>query len=272
MKEQDKMRSKSNPTGSKKIVAAAGGADPALGASEAHGLDVGKEEPGGCAEQAAEAKIHKAIVEAVLSHKLPPGTRLVEIPLCRAFGVTRTQLRRVLVRLSNEKMVELHHNRGAMIVQPSALEMREVFVARRLIESGIVRELAANIDAHRLEPMWLLLEQERKAYADGAWSQAIRLSGEFHLQLAELMGNGELVSILRGLVARTTLMIALYDTPGRSVCSFDEHIDILKRLTAGDVEGSCAHMSHHLLSAETNLARPAPEAAINLEQIFDGFQ
>ena len=56
------------------------------------------------AELAEENRVRHAIVEAVLSHRLPPGTRLVETRLCEAFGVNRTLLRRVFVRLAGDKV------------------------------------------------------------------------------------------------------------------------------------------------------------------------
>ena len=58
------------------------------------------EDPNLSQELADEMRVRDAIVEAVLSQKLPPGTRLVETPLCEAFGVNRSLLRRALVRLA----------------------------------------------------------------------------------------------------------------------------------------------------------------------------
>ena len=92
-------------------------------------------------QTADEQRVHQAIVDAVLSQQLPPGTRLVETPLCEAFGVNRSLLRRVFVRLANERVIELHHNRGASVAQPSQHEMHEVFDVRRVVEAGIVRRL-----------------------------------------------------------------------------------------------------------------------------------
>ena len=80
-------------------------------------------------ELAEENRVRHAIVEAVLAHRLPPGTRLVETRLCEAFGVNRSLLRRVFVRLAGEKVIELQHNRGATIAQPGPQEMHQVFEA-----------------------------------------------------------------------------------------------------------------------------------------------
>ena len=81
----------------------------------------------------SDADIYERVVSAILDHRLPPGTRIVEDKLASAFGVSRTRIRPVLVRLANEQVVTLTPNRGATIAQPSEQEAREVFEVRRLL-------------------------------------------------------------------------------------------------------------------------------------------
>jgi DNA-binding GntR family transcriptional regulator len=219
-------------------------------------------------ELAEENRVRHAIVEAVLAHRLPPGTRLVETRLCEAFGVNRSLLRRVFVRLAGEKVIELQHNRGATIAQPGPQEMHQVFEARQLIESGIIRSLGKKATPTTLAAIRSLVAQERAAYLAGEWSNWVRLSGEYHLQVARLLGNTELEDILRSLIARTTLMIALYDSPGSNVCSFDEHIEILDALESGDSEHACRLMSHHLHGAEVKLRRDTATPEVDLVALF----
>lgn len=220
------------------------------------------------AELAEENRVRHAIVEAVLAHRLPPGTRLVETRLCEAFGVNRSLLRRVFVRLAGDKVIELQHNKGAIIAQPGPEEMRQVFEARRLIENGIIRELGKKATPESLAAVRELITQEHAAYKAGEWSKWVRLSGEYHLQVARLLGNTELEDILRSLIARTTLMIALYDSLGSNVCSFDEHNDILKALENGDGEQACALMGAHLHGAEVKLQRDTGTPEIDLVALF----
>jgi len=224
----------------------------------------------GSTEQAEERRVSNAIFEAVLSHQLPPGTRLVETPLCRAFGVSRSLLRRVLVRLANEKVIELNHNRGATVAHPSPIETERVFEARRLIEVGLLRELPATIPAKKIEAVRELVTRENECFLAGQWSSGIRLSGEFHLQIAELLGNPEIVEILRSLVARTTLMIALYDSPARGVCSCDEHNEILDALSSGNREKACRSMADHLRVCEDKLTNHESREQVDIEKLFGG--
>lgn len=218
-------------------------------------------------EPAQEARVHGALLEAVMSHQLPPGARLVEMRLCEAFGVTRSLLRRVLVRLANERVVELNHNRGASVAQASPEETRQVFEARRLIETALLRELPVP-DRRTIDALRALVDREERAYATRQWSDLIRLSGEFHLQLAASFGNNELTTVLRGLVARTSLMIALYEMPGRGVCSFDEHRLILAALAKDDVASAARHMAEHLEHCEMKLRPRMQPLEIDFARLF----
>jgi DNA-binding GntR family transcriptional regulator len=215
-----------------------------------------------------ESRVREAIVEAVLSHRLPPGTRLVETPLCEAFGVSRSLLRRVLVRLASEKVVELQHNRGATVAQPTQAEVQEVFEVRRFLETGLVRRLCGCAQPAELAGLRTLVKEEQDAYARGDRPRWLRLSGQYHLASAQILKNRELEAILHTLVARTTLMTALYEAPGRNVCSFEEHAAILDAITAGDAARASALMEEHLRQAEVKLRRDQPLQEVDLLKLF----
>ena len=208
-------------------------------------------------ELAEENRVRHAIIEAVLSHRLLPGTRLVETQLCEAFGINRSLLRRVFVRLG-----------GAIIAQPLPEEMHQILEARQLIETGILRALGKKATPESLATIRELVNQEQAAYQDGDWSRWIRLSGEYHLQMARLLGNTELEEILRSLLARTTLTFALHYSLGGNVCSFHEHNDILQALESGDSEHACALMDAHLHGVQTKLHRDASPSKIDFVALF----
>ena len=83
------------------------------------------------------------MLNAILEHRLRPGTQLVEERLAAVFGVSRTKIRQAIARLAHDGIVTVFPNRGAFVTSPGRDEAREVFEARRLIEPGLVRRLAA---------------------------------------------------------------------------------------------------------------------------------
>ena len=63
-----------------------------------------------------ERRICEAVYESVMSQRLTPGTKLPEAALCEIFGVSRSVARKALQRLAHEHVVDLHHNRGAVVL------------------------------------------------------------------------------------------------------------------------------------------------------------
>jgi hypothetical protein len=59
----------------------------------------------GAARRALREAIYDRILRAVLEHRLPPGTKLVEDRLAELFDTSRAQVRDVLARLANEGIV-----------------------------------------------------------------------------------------------------------------------------------------------------------------------
>jgi DNA-binding GntR family transcriptional regulator len=202
------------------------------------------------------ATAYDRIREAIVDHRLPPGTRLIEEDLCDVFGIGRTRIRQVLQRLAHEQVVTLMPNRGAVVSKPSIRHAREVFEARSVIESAVIVRLlesATRADRRRIREH---LAREKAAWQAKNRRAMIRLSGEFHLLLAEAAGNQVLVGYLRELVSQSSLIIAMYQSPGATPCPPSDHEQICAALEAAD---RCAvklvqqHLRHVL--DELNLAQ-----------------
>ena len=85
-----------------------------------------------------------------------------------------------------------------------------------------------------------------------------QLLGDFHVLLAEVVGNGVLTEILQELVARSSLITMLYQSVRDAACSSDEHVEFLKAAKAGDSEGGGALMLAHLDHVEAALRFDRP--------------
>jgi DNA-binding GntR family transcriptional regulator len=220
---------------------------------------------------AADEPIYQDVAQAIVDHSLPPGTKLTEDVLAEIFGVSRTVIRSALLRLAYEGLVDLQPNRGAFVAQPSIKEAREVFAARRTIECGIVAEAIHRIADGDVHELLRAVEAESAARERGDRKTLIALSGDFHLKLAEIGGNKVLAAILRQLVARSSLAIAVYQAPGRPACRCDDHRQIVDAVAAGDAAGAVQLMEAHLRQVENALSLEEEAAgAIDLRTVFAG--
>ncbi|MBX3610618.1 MAG: GntR family transcriptional regulator [Hydrogenophaga sp.] len=207
--------------------------------------------------------IYDRMISAVLDHRLLPGTKLIEDRLAEAFGVSRTRIRPVLVRLANEHIVTLTPNRGATVAQPTAQEAREVFEVRRLVEAPLVERFIAQADNADVQLLTRCIRDEEAARSAGDMRRAIRLSGDFHLHIAERSGHATLGGVLREMVSRTSLILMAYSpTHGRAAeeataCGCQEHRALLSAIKLRDPKEAVRLMKEHLSRLEAQLVFPA---------------
>lgn len=220
------------------------------------------------AEQISDNDMYERMVSAILDHRLPPGTKLVEDRLAAAFGVSRTRVRPVLVRLANEQVVTLTPNRGASIAQPTPQEALEVFEARRLLEPRLVQLFIANATPADIAALRACIDDEEAARAAGDMRRAIRLSGDFHLRIAQAAGHQTLGRILRELVSRTSLILMTYspsharEREEATACGCREHRALIDAIRLRDAREAARRMLAHLARIENQLefTPPASEA------------
>ena len=79
------------------------------------------------------------------------------------------------------------------------------------------------------------------------------LLGDFHVRMAELMGNQVLAELLRELISRCALITLMYQSTHAAEHSNDEHADIVKALAAKDEALAVRLMNEHLMHVEENL-------------------
>ncbi len=217
-------------------------------------------------------QVYAHIFDAILEHRLMPGAKLTEEALGEVFGVSRTIIRRALSRLSHEGIVEFIPHRGAFVSEPDVDQAREIMDARRLIELAVIERIAQRAGQLGAEIKRIrgLIEEEHLCTERQDLGTAIRLSGEFHLQLAKLANNEPLSGFLRSLVPQTSLIIALYESSNGSRCAVDEHGRLLDAIEAGDVATSVKLMSEHLDHVESRLDFNQDKSIPNLHQVFAG--
>lgn len=211
----------------------------------------------------AEREVTRRLIEAIFEQRLPPGARITEDELSEAFGVSRTVIRQSMNKLSEMGVLKKTPNRGCTVAAPSRNEVHMMLGARMMLEPPIAQAVAGSWregDLALLEEHLALEDAARRA---SDRSTLVRLTGEFHLKLAQATGNAFLVRMVTELQVLTWLAILVHAE--REVgCPRDEHSTIVHAIRARD--GACAaeRMRHHLLHVveELQLDRTTPERSL----------
>ncbi|WP_163558768.1 GntR family transcriptional regulator [Halomonas sp. NO4] len=198
--------------------------------------------------------IYRSISDAIIEHRLKPGARLREDALAEVFGISRTGIRKILQRLALEQLVTLTPRRGASVTRPTADEAKDVFDARQMVECGLMPAVARRISDADVSELRDMAKREREALRTGEQSTAIKLSAAFHERLARLSGNATLAEFVGRLCSRSSLILAVYGSPGHLGCESHDHDDLIGYLEAGNGERAAAFMSRHLKAIEASLS------------------
>jgi len=203
------------------------------------------------------SEISARIVEAGMAQKLAPGSPLGEQQLAMLFDCSRTIVREALTRLAARGIVTVSARRGWFVIEPSQAEAREAFEARRVIELGLIRS-TGRIDKAALRQLKAHLQREKAALKESDVGNRSFLLGDFHVCLAECLGNTLLADTLRDFTARTTLIAMLYQSTHDAVQSCEDHVQIVAALERGDHAAAEALMAAHIGTVQSALRVQAP--------------
>ena len=130
--------------------------------------------------------VYPRIFDAILEQRISPSSRFTEESLGHMFGVSRSTVRRALLRLAHQQVIILRPNHRPRVAAPVPEQTRQVLHARRLTETTLVQLACQRRHPGMLAKLCELTEEQRLCMERGQHGSAIRLSGEFHLQLANI--------------------------------------------------------------------------------------
>ncbi len=212
-------------------------------------------------ESTSTQTIVASITRAIVEQRLTPGTKLAEQKLADQYGVSRTLVRQALFQLSQRSLVRMEPARGAFVAAPSVEEALQVFAVRRMLEVGVTREFIHRASAEDLLALRQQVEREETIMHHGETSARAVLHGDFHLCMAQRLGNQVLADLLSDLLARCTLVALMVRAKPQAALSHEDHAAILQALEARDEPLAVQRLELHLRRVEEALQLPASKSA-----------
>ena len=222
------------------------------------------------AANAAELKLYNEIKRAIAERRLKPGIKLTEDTLASLFKVSRARVRKVLMLLAKENIVKHEPNRGAFVLKPSVSEARNILDSRRLGECHLVRQASSMATKRQIKNLRSILDQEKNAKITNDYSRMMRLSGEFHIALAECAGNQILSAFLADLISRSYLILAVYQRRDSECCPQNDHTEIVNNLDNRDADAAVFKLNQHFnhIEEELDLREEIEFEKVEISDIF----
>ena len=147
-------------------------------------------------------RAYNTIRKLLVEFRLKPEQRINEVQLSRSLGVSRTPIREALNRLASEGFVSLTPNRGFFVRSLSTEGLLDIYELRSIIECAAFRLMCERADDAQIERLRVYWDAIVDGYREQPPDVILGEDEGFHLLIAELSGNPELVNQLDAINAR----------------------------------------------------------------------
>ncbi|MEH6836675.1 MULTISPECIES: GntR family transcriptional regulator [Falsihalocynthiibacter] len=214
-------------------------------------------------------RVAKALALAIHEHRLAPGTKLGEDEIGEIYNVSRTVVRSALQYLAHIQLVEIQRNRGAHVAKPSLREAREIFEARELLEPRTASSAALNATRADVAKLKKHITEEHAALDAGDIGRALYLSGQFHIEIARIAGQATIADFVETLIARSSLIIALYWRRQSALCESHAHNALVQSIQDHEATRAEELMRSHLVDLHSALdLRESPKQMKKLRDVL----
>ncbi len=182
-----------------------------------------------------------------MSLRLKPGDPISEKEVAARYGVSRTPVREAMLRLADERLVEIFPQSGTFVARIPYDDLPEAMVIRKALETASVRLAAEKASKSQLLALATIVEQQREAAEANDRGAFHRADEAFHAKIAEIGGfPGIWRQVLQVKVQVDRYRRMTLSQEGRMAQVIADHERILAGIAASAPEEAAAGMVVHL--------------------------
>lgn len=199
--------------------------------------------------------IYRDLQRQIVTLELKPGTALGEQMLADRYGVSRTPVREAIIRLSEEKLVDVRPQQGTFVSRLDIALIPEAVVIRQALEGATARHAATIATEKDIALLDDILAQQRFHRDRNAIERFMDADEVFHETIASIAGLAGVWSYLKP--AKVHIDRARWLTLpflGRTTPIVVEHEGIRNAIAAHNSEAAVAAMTLHLQAVIPDIA------------------
>ena len=129
------------------------------------------------------------LARAIFIGHFQPGHHLVEVQLAEGLGVSRAMLREAFRTLAAEGLIEIRHNYGAYVVQPSPADIEQMSVFRAINEGLAAHLLVAQKNERAFQQLEEIINTLQDMLRSGDLNGFLDAHWRYHQLIVEQSGN-----------------------------------------------------------------------------------
>lgn len=190
----------------------------------------------------------------ILSIELPPGSKLSEVDVAKAFDVSRQPVRDAFYRLSKLGFLRIRPQRATTVTEISEEAVFQARFVRAAIEMQTVQVACETLNADDVAVLGEIVEQQQAAVKARDASVLHYLDDCFHREICERAGLGFAWEIIRENKAHMD-RVRFLSLSFASEEVLDDHMSIVDAIVARDKTAAMALMQIHLTRIKDQIRR-----------------
>ncbi len=147
-------------------------------------------------------KAYACIKEGIVRGEIEEGVFLSERDIMKRYRIGRTPFREACNRLHHEHLLEVVSHRGYFVPRMSLQEVRDLFEIRVLVEGALAELAAMRANAPEIDELERLANLSFSPGPSQGGNGRAEVNANFHMHLASLAHNGELLRLEKGVLER----------------------------------------------------------------------
>lgn len=180
-------------------------------------------------------EVAEIMARDIRSGALSTGTWLKQVDVEKRYQASRADVRRALEILLQRRLVEQIPERGFYVPAPDERRQQELREIRVTLETSMVDSIVANADDEKLAELQELAKRFDDAVENGGIADRYETNQTFHVALANLCTNRELVKLvidLRGYVPASPM--SQWPDMARARLSSRDHFAMIEAIKASE--------------------------------------
>lgn len=203
------------------------------------------------------ALIYQVLWNDIVSLRRYPGDPILEKEIAAQFGVSRTPVREAILRLSNEKLIEILPQSGTFVARIALDTLPEAIVVRKALEDVTVRAAAVKASRTQIATLRANLELQKVQAAEADYEGFRKTDDTFHTLIAEAAGYPGIWEIIKSVKIKVDRYCHLsLPKPGRIARLIKEHTAIFSAIRDHEPDRAAEAIHAHLDAIMTGVEMP----------------
>src|SRR3979411_639904 len=195
----------------------------------------------------ASSRIYSDLRAQLVSMQRRPGEVISEAEIALSYGVSRTPVREAILKLSDERVLEIFPPSGLFVSRIPIAALPEAIIIRKALEATTAQLAAERATASQILALHSILERQREANAVGDSDAFHRADETFHATIAEVAGYPGIWTLIQQVKVHVDRYRRLtLPQQGRIARTIGEHEAILGAIEAHDPVAAGIAMQAHL--------------------------